>query len=124
MFMKIRYTVLAALGLCLMAGCASNSKPAYASVMAGMSRNNLRFYFGEPSRVEPTAAGGETWYYRFSSWQAQPTGSSGTSDDFGQQTSYVSASVDFSKHIQELPVHISSDGFVIEPVPKGKVVKD
>jgi outer membrane protein assembly factor BamE (lipoprotein component of BamABCDE complex) len=122
--MKTKYTVLVGMGLFLLAGCASGPKNAYSSVLAGMSRNNLRFYFGEPVRIVPAASGGEDWYYRFSSWQPQPTGSSGTSEESGQQSSYTSASVTFSKQVQELPVHISSEGFVIEPVPHGKVVKD
>jgi hypothetical protein len=29
----------------------------------------------------------------------------------------------FSRQVVELPVHISPDGFVVKPVPEGKVVK-
>jgi hypothetical protein len=124
--MRRRLTVAGAiaLGLFLVAGCASDPKNAYATVLAGMSRNNLRFYFGEPLRIEPAAAGGEDWYYRFASLHVEPTGASGASEEFGQQTSYASASLDFSRQVVELPVHVSSEGFVVEPLPKGKVVKN
>jgi outer membrane protein assembly factor BamE (lipoprotein component of BamABCDE complex) len=122
--MKIRCLVLAAVSLGVLAGCSTTDEKTYSTVMEGMSRNVLRYNFGEPLRVEPTANGGETWYYRFSSWQTQPVSSSGTRDDFGEKTSYISAGVDFSKQVMELPVHVSADGFVVPPLPKGKVVKN
>jgi outer membrane protein assembly factor BamE (lipoprotein component of BamABCDE complex) len=122
--MKTSYLVLAALSLFVFAGCSSTHDKTYATVLEGMSRNVLRANFGEPLRVQPGVAGGEDWYYRFSSWQSQPGGSSGTQNDLGQQTTYVSASVDFSKQVQELPVHVSADGFVVPPLPGGKVVKN
>jgi len=122
--MKTSCLVLAAISLFVFTGCASTRDKTYATVLEGMSRNVLRANFGEPLRIEPVAAGGEDWYYRFSSWQSQPSGSSGTQNDFGQQTTYATASVDFSKQVQELPVHVSSDGFVVPPLPGGKVVKN
>lgn len=122
--MKTRYIVSVALSWLLLAGCASDPKHTYTSVMEGMSRNNLRYYFGEPLRIEPAAAGGENWYYRFSSLRSKPTGASGKGEDFGEQTSYVSVGMEFSKQVEEFPVHISAEGFVVAPVPKGKVVKN
>jgi hypothetical protein len=108
----------------LLAGCASDPKHAYTSVLEGMSRNNLRYYFGEPLRIEPATSGGENWYYRFSSLRSKPVGASGKSEDFGEQTSYVSVGLEFSKQVEELPVHVSVEGFVVPPVPKGKVLKN
>jgi hypothetical protein len=124
MIMKINCLVLAAMSWLVFAGCSTTRETAYSTVLGGMPRSVLRANFGKPLRIEPGAAGGEDWYYRFSSWQAQPTGSSGTRDDFGQPTTYVSAGLDFSQQVVELPVHISSDGFVVPPLPKGKVVKN
>jgi len=115
-----------ALSIMVLAGCASPSEKHYTRVMEGMSRNNLRYYFGEPLRVESTGAGGENWYYRFSSWKKEPTGTSGTTIDpvTGGRTDYAYAGLNFSQDVAELPVHLSADGFVIKPVPAGKVVKN
>ena len=122
--MKTRYIILAALCLGVCAGCTTTThEPTYASVMEGMSRNNLRFYFGEPLRLEPAAAGGELWYYRFAAWKVHPTSESGTRDDFGEKTAYVSVGLSGAKEIEEHPVHVSADGFVVGPLPEGKVVK-
>ena len=111
------------MSLFLLVGCASEPKTESATVMPGMSRDDLKFYFGKPLRVEPAASGGEDWYYRFSSWNAQPTRTSGVSVESGQLTSYVSENLDVSRQVVELPVHVSAEGFVIGPVPEGKVVK-
>lgn len=117
--------IVIALSIMVLAGCASAPEKQYTRVLEGMSRNNLRYYFGEPLRIEPVGAGDENWYYRFSSWKAAPTGTSGTTVDTvtGDRTDYASAGLNFSKDIVELPVHISADGFVVKPVPDGKVVK-
>ena len=121
--MKIRNILLVAMSLCLLAGCASTPKT-YSNVLEGMSRNNLRYWFGEPLQVQHLASGGEDWYYRFSSWQSKPIGDSGMKEDYGQQTTIVSGGLTFYQQVDELPVHLSPDGFVISPVPKGKVVKN
>jgi outer membrane protein assembly factor BamE (lipoprotein component of BamABCDE complex) len=121
--MKAICIFLAAISL-LFAGCASDPHDAYSTALAGMSRNNLRFYFGEPLRIQSTPGGGEDWYYRFNTWKSQPTGASGNNNDFGQQSSYASAGLQFSQDTEERPVHVSADGFVVGPVPKGKIVKN
>jgi len=121
--MKTGYIVLAALSLWVFAGCSTGPKTTYSNVLEGMSRNNLRFYFGEPLRIEPNAAGGENWYYHFAAWKVKPVGESGTRDDFGEKTSYVSLGLSGSKEIEEHAVHVAADGFVVGPVPVGKVVK-
>ena len=123
MIKRSRCIFLAAMSLSVFVGCAAR-ETTYSTVMEGMSRNVLRANFGEPLRIEPQASGGEDWYYNFSSWQAQPTGSSGTTEDFGDRTSYASAGLAFSQRVLELPVHVSSAGFVVSPLPKGKVVKN
>src|SRR4051812_28453757 len=115
--MKTKYIVLAVMSFFVLAGCSTTHETTYSTVLEGMPRSVLRADFGEPLRIEARASGGEDWYYRFSSWQSQPTGSSGTSNDFGERTTYVSAGLDFSKQIIELPVHVSSEGFVVPPLP-------
>jgi hypothetical protein len=122
--MKTKYIVLAAMSFFVLAGCSTTHEATYSTAIEGMPRSVLRADFGEPLRIETRASGGEDWYYRFSSWQSQPTGSSGTSNDFGERTTYVSAGLDFTKQIIESPVHVSSEGFVVPPLPKGKVVKN
>jgi hypothetical protein len=122
--MKTGLIVLSSISLFVVAGCATDRDRTYSSVLEGMTRNVLRYNFGEPLRVEADVAGGEDWYYRFSSWQSQPVGSSGTSQDFGQPSTFASAGLSFSKQVVELPVHLSPDGYVVPPLPKGKVVKN
>jgi hypothetical protein len=123
--MKTSCAAAVALGLVLLAGCASQGRHGYSKVLPGMSRNLLRADFGEPVRITPAAAGGEDWYYRFSSLRVRPAAAAAdTTDDFGQRSSSISTSWDFSKQVEELPVHISADGFVVEPVPKGRVVRN
>jgi hypothetical protein len=122
--MKTRDIVLFAVSLFVLAGCASAPETADIALRLGMSRADLRYHFGEPLRIESSASGAKDWYYRFVSWQTHPTGATGTSDDFGERTSYVSVGLEFSRDTEERPIHISSDGYVIEPLPKGKVVRN
>jgi outer membrane protein assembly factor BamE (lipoprotein component of BamABCDE complex) len=110
----------------LAAGCSTDSEQTVNNirVQAGMSRDDLKLYFGEPLRVEPAATGGENWYYRFASWKADPEESSGISADDGTVNHYTSRSVTFSKSTEVYPVHISPVGLVVAPVPDGKVVRN
>ncbi len=119
-----RNLILLAISLLVLAGCASAPEVADIRVQIGMSREDLRAYFGEPLRIEPGTAGGEDWYYRFIGWKARPMGESGSREEFGERTSYVTVGLDFSRPIEERPIHVSPAGYVIAPVPKGKVVKD
>jgi hypothetical protein len=121
--MKTRDLVLVAVGLLVMAGCAS-PRTSDIAVRVGMSRDELRLHFGEPSRIESVAAGGEDWYYRFAQWETYPTGETGTTEDFGERTSYVGVGLGFSKNTAEHVIHVSAEGRVIEPLPRGKVVKE
>jgi len=122
--MKTKNLLFAALCFILLAGCETAPPTADITVRLGMTRDDLRSFYGEPLRIERAASGGEDWYYRFFSWDAQPTGSTERSVEFGQQTSTVSAGVEFSKKTEERPVHISPDGYVVRPLPDGKVVKN
>ena len=122
--MKPWLVVLIAIGLLVLAGCASAPKTPDITLRVGMARDDLRLYFGEPLRIESVASGGEDWYYRFASWETHPTGSTSTTEDFGEKTSWVSVGLGFSKHAQERPIHVSPEGYVIEPLPKGKIVKE
>lgn len=82
------------------------------SVRSGMSREDVRRIFGEPLRVVPVALGNEDWYYRFVAWQSRPSQESGITTEFGQVTPYTSSGLEISKETVELPIHISSGGFV------------
>jgi hypothetical protein len=108
-----RRLCLALLSTLLFAGCVT--QPEMASVRAGMSREDLRFYFGEPVRIQATDSGGEDWYYRFVSW-TNPTVERTVSHDSRSTTSSSSYSKD------ERPIHLSPDGHVMEPLPEGKLV--
>ena len=124
MILKTRDIALVAVGLFLLAGCASTPKTADVAVQSGMSRADLRFYFGEPLRIVPGPWGGEDWYYRFVSLKTRPTGATGVIEEVGDNTSYVSVGLAFSKETEALPIHVSAEGYVISPVPTGKVVKN
>lgn len=121
--MIVKNIILLAFGLFVLAGCASAPQTSEISVRTGMSRDDVRRIFGEPLRIVPVALGNEDWYYRFVAWQSRPTQESGISTEFGQVTPYSSSGLEVSKETVELPIHISSGGYVIEPLPKGKVVR-
>ena len=89
-----------------------------------MSRNDLLLRCGEPLRVEAATGGGESWYYRFTWWETHPTGVAETHEEFGDKTSSVSVGLNVSKSNEEQAIHLSSDGYVTEPLPRGKVVKN
>jgi outer membrane protein assembly factor BamE (lipoprotein component of BamABCDE complex) len=120
--MKSGCLVFLALSLMALAGCETAPRTAAISLQVGMSRDDLRLHFGEPLRIEPAASGGENWYYRFVAWQTRPTQDSGISNEYGQMAPYASSGLDVSNETVEYPIHVSSGGYVIEPLPKGKVV--
>ena len=116
-----RSLLLAALLLTItnFAGCVteSNDRP---SLFVGMSRDRLRARFGEPLRIEQARAGGEDWYYPFSN----PLDVQASSyHDGNSQSDSVSVSLGDSGKRQECPIHLSSEGFVIEPLPTGHIVR-
>jgi outer membrane protein assembly factor BamE (lipoprotein component of BamABCDE complex) len=107
----------------LLAGCVSDSeRTERPRVRVGMSRDDLRFCFGNPSRIESTASGGEDWYYSFASWSPPQVESSSSVDSSGARTDSVSVSMSDTKTKQECPIHLSSNGYVIEPIPAGTIV--
>jgi hypothetical protein len=89
-----------------------------------MSREDLKMFFGNPVRIEANANGGEDWYYCFYDWRSNSTTESGANIGTGGASSYANASVELSRNTTEEPVHISSGGYVIGPVPDGKIVKN
>ena len=88
-----------------------------------MSRDYLRRHFGEPLRIEIAASGGEDWYYRFVSWSNGPTSDTGATYDSGQRLSTVTAGWQITRDSNVQPIHVSSEGYVVEPIPAGKVVQ-
>lgn len=115
-----RLFIFALLAAAALAGCVTDSdRP---RVRAGMSRDALRSYFGEPSRIEPVAAGGEDWYYSFAAWSTPQMDGTASRDAFDPTSSSVSVTVSSTWSTQECPIHISADGYVIEPIPGGKLV--
>ncbi len=115
--LKPRLIGLALLAALALAGCASEPEEPL-RVRLGMSRDDLRFFFGEPLRTETLQTGGEVWFYRVVSpntpqmdgeaWQDPYDGSGGVAVS-------VSPSV---KTRQECPVFLSAEGRVIEPLPQ------
>lgn len=89
-----------------------------------MSRDDLKMFFGNPVRVESTANGGEDWYYRFYGWRSDTTSESGVNISSGGASTYANSNVELSKDTTEQPVHVSADGYVLEPIPKGKIVRN
>jgi hypothetical protein len=111
---------LSVIAVLLPAGCVTESDAPH--LYTGMSRGRLRARFGEPHRVEHAPAGGEDWYYAFSNpFQIQG------SRDHDAQTAADSASAGISYSVgadpQERPVHLSPEGYVIEPLPSGHLVR-
>lgn len=124
--MKVRGLnfILASLLALLFAACADSPPVADSPVRTGLSRNDVLVRFGEPLRVEADGAGGEDWWYRFTWWETQPTGVTESHDEFGDRTSSVSVGLNISKPTEERPIHISPEGYVVEPVPKGRLIKN
>ena len=111
-----------AAGLFLLAGCADAPETSENHLRLGLTRDQLRVRFGEPLRIESHGAEGEDWYYRFVSYDKQPTYSEDTSNEYGQRTTTGSVGIQFTRTVGESPVHLSADGRVIAPLPEGKVV--
>ena len=122
--MKTGYILATLISALALTGCVDDAPRRDGnSVLLGMSRDDLRSRFGEPMRIEAAGPAGEIWYYRFVSWSNHPTGSTETVHDFGGQTSSVTVGWQFTHVTEERPVRISSDGYVVEPVPEGKIVQ-
>jgi hypothetical protein len=98
--------------------CATD--PETPSLYAGMSRDRLRARFGEPLHIEHPKSGGEDWYYNFTS---PPELVGITSHDERTQTDAAAIGISENLGHRERPVHLSPDGFVTEPLPRGHLVK-
>jgi len=107
------------LALVSLEGCVS--RPDSPALFVGMSAERLKARFGEPIRVERAPSGGEDWYYSFTSWRNADVEASGYTDATSHSVS-VSAVISDDGNTQEQPVHISPDGYVIAPLPSGKIV--
>ena len=124
MIMKIKYVCFVITSLCLFAGCASSPETSDIAVRSGMTSSDLTFFFGEPVRVQPGANGGADWYYRFAVWNSHASSESGVTVDANGVNSYASETLQPSKDTIEEPIHVSSGGYVIEPLPDGKIVRN
>src|SRR5579859_3333625 len=89
----------------------------------GMSCDDLRACFGEPLRIEPAPSGGENWYYPFTGWSPPEIGGATTRDMFDPNVSTVSVTLSSSHGTHESPVHVSGEGYVVDPLPAGKIVR-
>jgi len=102
----------------LLGGCATDSDTP--ALFAGMSRQRLKVKFGEPVRVEHLFGGSEDWYYFFSNpWEVDTT----STHDGPPDADSGSLAIKKTNGKEERPVHISAEGFVTEPLPKGHLVK-
>ena len=104
----------------LVAGCATESDVPH--LYTGMSKDRLRAKFGEPHRVEGAPAGGEDWYYAFTD-PLQFQGSSYHDEQARTDSASVGISYGVGADPQERPIHLSAEGYVVEPLPSGHIVK-
>jgi hypothetical protein len=86
----------------------------------GMSRDRLKARFGEPLRVENAPAGGEDWFYSFS---GPPDVQASSYHDAQSNSDSVSVTISNSTGTQERPIHLSPEGYVIQPLPNGHIVR-
>ena len=107
------------LALAALDGCVSDSDSPRPFV--GMSRDRLKSRLGEPIRVERLPSGGEDWYYSFASWRNPDIETSVNNDGLSRSAS-VSVTFSDQNSTQEHPIHLSPDGYVIEPLPVGKII--
>jgi hypothetical protein len=101
-------------------GCVSASDPP--RPFAGMSGTRLKARFGEPLRIERTPSGGEDWYYSFASWR-HPDMDGSVSVAGASTAGSMSLTFSDQNYIQECPIHLSPEGYILEPLPVGKIVR-
>lgn len=120
--------ILVAGTILLFAGCASPpDNTSDVAVRVGMSRTELRVIYGEPLRIEANASGGEDWFYHFYSRYKVPnvSGTVTSETDFaGNTISSTTDNVQLGKDTDEEPIHLSREGYVVAPLPSGKVLKN
>lgn len=110
---------LSAITALLITGCATDSDTP--TLFAGLSRDRLKAKFGEPIRIEHLFGGREDWYYSFSNpLEIQAT----NNHDVPLETESSVIAITKSSGTRECPVHISPEGYVMEPLPKGHIVSN
>jgi hypothetical protein len=115
-----RQIILAFFAAVLFVGCATETFE-QARVRVGMSREDLRFYFGEPLRIEATDWG-EDWYYRFVVAESPLVGAAVAQDVYGESGS-VAVDLSGAPELKAVwPIHLSREGYVIEPIPEGRIL--
>ncbi len=118
-----RFALFALIATGLLGGCATNwEESAKPRLRAGMSRDDVRFFFGNPSRIETLPTGGEDWYYSFAFWTPAQVQSAAEVDPYGGGGVSVAVTAPAKRTVQQCPVHLSPEGFVIEPLPAGELV--
>jgi outer membrane protein assembly factor BamE (lipoprotein component of BamABCDE complex) len=108
-----------------LAGCVTESDPdSYPPrLRAGMSREDLRACFGAPLRIEAADGGGENWYYTFIVGDIPQANTTTSYDYSGTRTDSISVTLPDTQNKQELPVRLSPEGYVLEPIPDGHIVR-
>ena len=117
---KHRLLILTLFAAVVFAGCVTAPEEP-SRVRLGMSDDDLRFFFGEPLRIEAVDTGGEVWYYRVVSASTPAVDGAAWQDPYtGSGAVEVSLSPS-AKIRQECPIFLSADGHVIEPVPQAHI---
>jgi len=108
-----------------LAGCVTESDPdSYRPrLRAGMSRDDLRACFGAPLRIEGADGGGENWYYTFIVGDIPQANTTTSYDYSGTRTDSISVTLPDTQNKQELPIRVSPEGYVLEPIPDGHIVR-
>jgi hypothetical protein len=110
----------------LLGGCATAPPPPPAAIagllVLGMSRSDLLKLFGPPIRRERLPEGREDWIYHIGSQtQDSKTTTDSKNIPFGHTYSYSHTSTTTTT-MSEQPIHLSSAGLVVAPVPTGQVI--
>jgi outer membrane protein assembly factor BamE (lipoprotein component of BamABCDE complex) len=123
----IRTTYLCLLLLSVFLGaCSSTSSPRIVAIAVreGMTREQLLSVFGHPLSIQRQPDGAEEWFYNFGFQQhgSRPVSEStvtetGRSYSVAQETSVTTT-------LSQAPIHLSTSGRVIGPIPAGHVVVD
>lgn len=119
--MRLFQLFTVALLAALLNACVSDA-PDPPRLRVGMSRDDLRACFGPPLRTQPSPSGGEDWFYPFTGWSPPEIGGAATRDMYDPNISTVSVTLSSSHGTHESPVHLSPDGYVLDPLPSGKIV--
>jgi outer membrane protein assembly factor BamE (lipoprotein component of BamABCDE complex) len=122
----MRYALRSWFTLCaglLLAGCMTEPNPSPPKLYTGMSRDDLRLFFGKPLRINPNPAGGEDWIYTFRSRTPNPNVQTTDSGDAFNRERSTTATYSFPSDKHEAAIHLSPDGHVIEPLPEGDIIR-